>query len=340
MGPPRRRGLTPNVCLVARIHARVLAALALAVGIGMVSGGVAHADAAGPTDFRSQIVTVVPETPTVDVSIIGYDNFLAVTVEPGTTVEIVGYQSEPFLRVLADGTVEENERSPSVYLSRNRDGGGTVPEYADATLPPSWRTVASGGSYAWHDHRAHWMGTQAPLANPGEVVQTGTVPLTVDGVSVTVTVETTWMAPPARWPLGIGAFVGFVVLVGAILTRRLVAWVLLVGSVAALAIGWWQFSSLPTVTEPLLVWWLLPAIAAVAALVAIVLGRRTVAYGLVVLGAIDLGIWVYLRREGVWRALIPTEAPQAVDRAVLGLAAVVALGTVVGGLLGLYRTSE
>lgn len=324
---------------MARFRARVLAALALVIGVGMIPG-VAHADAAGPTDYRSQIVAVTPETPVVELSIIGYDNFLAIAVEPGTTVEIAGYQSEPFLRVLADGTVEENERSPSVYLSQDRDGGGTVPEYADATLPPSWRTVASGGSYAWHDHRAHWMGAQPPVAAPGEVVQTGTVPLTVDGAPVTVTVETTLMAPPARWPIGVGAFAGVALLVGALLTRRLVAWVLLVGSLAAVAIGWWQYSSLPASTDPLLVWWLLPAIAVAAALLAIVVGRRILGYGLVVLGAIDLGLWVYLRRDGVWRALIPTEAPQALDRAVLGLAAVVAVAAALGGLLGLYRTSD
>lgn len=323
-----------------RFGARAIAALALAIGVGVGAGDVAHADAAGPTDFRSEVVAVAPAAPNVEVSIIGHDNFLAITVAPGTTVEVLGYQSEPFIRVLADGTVEENERSPSVYLSRDRDGGATVPRYADANLPPSWRTVASGGSYAWHDHRAHWMGAEPPAAAPGALVQTGTVPMTVDGVGVAVTVETTWLAPPARWPLGVGAFAGVVLLIGALLTRRLVAWVLLVGALAALAIGWWQFASLPAVTGPLLLWWLLPAIAAASALVAIVLGRRIVGYGLVVLGAIDLGVWVFLRREGIWRALIPTDAPQAVDRAVLGLAAVVAVGAVLGGLLGLYRTGD
>jgi len=340
MGPRQRPQPTPNVAAVAGIGARAAAALVLIVGAMFSGGDVAHADAAGPTDFRSEVVAVTPETPTVDVSIIGYDNFLAIAVEPGTAVEVLGYQSEPFIRVQPDGTVEENERSPSVYLSRDRDGNGKIPDYADATLPPSWRVVASGGAYAWHDHRVHWMSAQPPVATPGTVVQSGTVPMLVNGAAVTVTVETTWLAPPAQWPLGVGAFVGVMLLIGALLTRRPVAWVLLVAALAALGVGYWQYWSLPAVTDPLLVWWLLPAIATVSALAAVVLGRRIVAYALVVLGAIELGVWVFLRRDGAWRAVIPTDAPQELDRAVLALAAAVAVIAAAVGLLGLYRSTD
>jgi hypothetical protein len=325
---------------VGRIGARAAAALLSMIGVLVGGSGVAHADAAGPTDFQSTVVAVTPETPAIDVSIIGYDNFLAIDVEPGTTVEVLGYQSEPFIRVQPDGTVEENERSPSVYLSRSKDGSGTVPDYADASLPPSWRVVASGGSYAWHDHRVHWMSAQPPVATPGTVVQSGNVPMVVNGSAVIVTVETTWLAPPAQWPLGVGAFVGVMLLIGALLTRRLVAWVLLVASLAALGVGYWQYWSLPAVTDPPLLWWLLPAIAAASALAAIVLGQRMIAYALVVLGAIQLGIWAFLRREGAWRAVIPTDAPQELDRAVLTLAAVVAVAAAAGGLLGLFRSTE
>lgn len=309
--------------------------------VGVLAGaGVAHADSAGPTDFRSEVIAITPEAPGLQVSIEGFDAFLAIDVEAGTTVEVLGYQSEPFLRVLADGTVEENERSPTVYVSRDRDGNSDVPEFADPTLPPSWKVVASGGSYAWHDHRVHWMSPEPPDAFPGDVVQTGNVPMVVNGVSVTVVVETTLASPPDPWPAVAGVVVGIALLVGVLLTRRLVAWLLLIGALAALGIGWWQFSSLPTVTDPLLLWWLLPAIAAGSALVAIVLGRRMVAYGLVVLGGIELGAWVFIRRDGFWKALIPTDAPQALDRAAMGLAAVVAVAAVLGGIIGLYRTGD
>ncbi|MFV0308935.1 MAG: hypothetical protein ACK5OX_14460 [Desertimonas sp.] len=319
---------------------RVWAGFAIALLALMAGAGVANADAAGPTDYRSTVVAVMPETPGVEVGIEGFDAFLAIAVEPGTTVDVLGYQSEPFIRVLPDGTVEENERSPSVYVSRSRDGNTDVPEFADPTLPPSWKVVASGGNYAWHDHRVHWMSPDAPPANPGDVIQTGSVPMVVDGVSVTVVVETTLVAPPETWPVAVGAIAGLVLIVGALLTRRLVAWALLAGALAALAIGWWQFSSLPAVTDPSLVWWLLPAVAAVSALLAIVAGRRMVAYGLVVLGAIELAVWVFLRRDGIWKALIPTDAPQAADRAVMGFAAVAALAAAVGGVIGLYRTGD
>ena len=83
------------------------------------------------------------------------------------------------------------------------------------------------------------------------------------------------------------------------------------------ASGWWQFPSLPAETGPLLVWWLLPAVAAASLLLALVLGRRLVSYALVLLAALELGVWVCLRRDGAFRALIPTDAPFWLDRGVM-----------------------
>jgi len=320
---------------------RTLGALGVLAGVVLLGGDVVHADAAGPTDYRSEVVAVVPETPAVAVSIVGGDAFVELEVAPGTEVLVVGYQNEPFLHIRPDGVVEENERSPSVYVSRTRMGGADVPDYADAALPPAWKAVATGGRYAWHDHRAHWMSPDAPTtAVPGDKVQTGVIPLIVAGVAVSVTVDTYWLPAPSRVPLYAGAVGGVMLVVGALVGRRALAWPLLVAALAAAGVGWWQFSSLPAETDPRLVWWLLPAVAAASASAAVVLGRRLVAYALVILGGLELAAWVFVRRAGAWRALIPTDAPLVLDRAVLVGVAVVALAAMAGGIIALYRITD
>jgi hypothetical protein len=116
--------------------------------------------------------------------------------------------------------------------------------------------------------------------------------------------------------------------------------VLLAGAAAAAGIGWWQYSSLPSETGPLAVWWVLPAVAAVSAGLALALGYRLVSYALVLLGAIELAAWVVIRRDGVFRALIPTDAPFWLDRSVMAAAAVAAVAAGVSGAIGLYRASR
>ena len=108
-------------------------------------------------------------------------------------------------------------------------------------------------------------------------------------------------------------------------------------SVAATGVGYWQFRSLPPETGPLLVWWLLPAIAAVSSLVALLLGRRLVSYALVLLAALELAVWVWLRRDGAFRAIIPTDAPDWLDRGVLAAAGVAAVLVAVGAAVAMFR---
>ena len=141
------------------MRGRTRALLGLVAGVAslLVSGGVVHADAAGPTDFRSNIVSVDQATPTIDVRIVGGDSFVLLTADPGTDVMVLGYDNEPYLHFRADGVVEENRRSPTLYQNRSRYGSDDTPADADPTAAPEWQQVASDGSSAWHDHRAHWM---------------------------------------------------------------------------------------------------------------------------------------------------------------------------------------
>jgi len=300
----------------------------------------AHADPAEPTDYRSEVVAIMPETPTIAVEVVGGDSFLRLRAQPGTEVVVLGYQNEPFLRVRADGVVEHNARSPSTYLSLDRMGGAAVPAHADATLPPLWHAIGSGGTYAWHDHRAHWMSPDPPPdARRGDRIQTGAVPLVVDGVPVTVSVATDWLPAPSPVPLYVGAGLAAAGIVLALAWRGRVAWPVVAVAAVAAGVGAWQYVSLPPETGPLLVWWLLPAVAAVSALAAVALGRRLLAGALLILAGLELAAWVYVRRQGAFRALTPTDAPLWLDRGVLAATAVVAVAGLLGGLVTLYRPS-
>ena len=70
----------------------------------------------------------------------------------------------------------------------------------------SVHVVATGGRYAWHDHRTHWMNPVHPIGRqPGDEVLDGTVPLIVDGGATDVRVSVRWMPGPSPWPAVAGA---------------------------------------------------------------------------------------------------------------------------------------
>jgi hypothetical protein len=316
---------------------RTLGALAVAGAAVLLPAGAVHADAAGPTDYASEIVSVVPEVPGVRAEIVGGDSFLRLVVEPGNEVVVDGYAQEPYLHFDPAGVVTENQRSPATYLNASRYGA-SAPAGADPALPPDWKPVATGGDYSWHDHRAHWMSTEPPVgAVRGQQVQEQEVPIVVNGTPVAITVRTTWLAEPSRLPLAVGAAAGLAVVLVVLVRRRRTAWALLAVSIAATAIGVWQYRSLPPATGPLVVWWVLPAIAAGSILLAMVLGRRLVSYALVLLAAMELAVWVWLRRDAAFRAVIPTDAPFWLDRGVLAATAVVAVVAAVAAAIAMFR---
>ncbi|MGH9132695.1 MAG: hypothetical protein ACRDZZ_02065, partial [Ilumatobacteraceae bacterium] len=86
---------------------RIGALVSIAVAAVVLSPAPAAADAAGPTDYRSEVVAVEPSTPSIEVSIVGGDAFVLLRVDPGIEVVVEGYAGEPYLRFAADGAVYE-----------------------------------------------------------------------------------------------------------------------------------------------------------------------------------------------------------------------------------------
>ena len=181
-GPVRALPPTPAARRPLRwVVAGAVVLLTTAVGIPAVG-----ADEARPTNYESVIDSVRPKPKSLRVEIVGGDAFVQVTVEPGTEVQIPGYDGEPYLRVDADGTVLRNRRSAATYINEERYGDTEpLPDRVDAAAAPDWERIGDGGVVAWHDHRVHWMLDSPPQTGDG-VVQPWTVPMSVDGAEVQV----------------------------------------------------------------------------------------------------------------------------------------------------------
>ena len=303
----------------------------------LMPAGAVGADPPGPTDYETVVVGIEPVTPTITVEMIGGDSFVQLTVQRGVEAVVLGYSDEPYLRFRTDGAVEENRQSPTVAQNKDRYGAASEAS-GDPSAPPEWVTVSNNGTYAWHDHRAHWMSPDPPPGfERGQPIQDGVIPLVVNGVTVRINVTTTWQEAPSRVPLVAGAIVaGFAVMVVLSMRARL-AWVLVAGAAAAGAIGWVQVDSVPASTGPSIIWWLLPAVAGVSAVIAVPLGRSVAGYSLVLLAGIELALWVFMRRDGLTRSLLPTDAPFWLDRGVTTGAAVSASAGIAAAVVGMFR---
>lgn len=296
---------------------RVTVALLAAIGILAVPG-VAHADPAGPTDYRTTVTAIEPATDAIAVDVVGGDAFLRIEVEPGHDVVVLGYDDEPYVHILDDGTIEHNLRSYATYYNEERYGRTDVPDIVDNAAPPEWERIGDGGTWAWHDHRAHWMGTEPPIGlEPGDSLPPQVVPIVVDGAPVDIVVSITLVDAPSLVPVIFGGIIGLgLALLGIVLGPATTGLVMLLFGAAALTVGGAQFASLPAETGRLLTWWLLPAIAVAAIVVAIgTYGRSRLALlGLTALAALQVLVWAFRRRTGLTRAILPTDLPADFDR--------------------------
>ena len=323
--------------------------------LGLVAAGlfgvvaaptVAHADAAGPTDYTTEIVAVTPSTATevVAFEIVGGDAFVEATVDPGHELVVLGYRpdEEPYLRIGADGAVEQNRRSFATYYNQDRFGTDDIPALVDTDATPDWEQIGEGGSWAWHDHRAHWMGEEPLIGlDPGDSLPTERIPMLLDGEPLVVEVVTTYLSDPSPFPALVGVLLGVQIgLLGIWLGRASTVFATIVLASLGLVAGLAQFWSLPASTGPLVTWWLLPALALGCGVGVICLYGRSfwIETGLIAIAALQLGVWAWVRRDHATSAYVPTNLPIWADRlittTVLAGAAVVLAGT----LWQLWRT--
>ncbi len=176
-------------------------------------------------DYRSNITAVTPRVPGLSFQVLEFADRILLVNHTGRTVTIYGYEGEPYARVLADGTVEQNVRSPATYLNTNFYAQVTVPAIADASAPPKWEVIDRTGQFEWHDHRIHWM---SPVP-PARVKNTSTrtlifdwqVPISVGTSRGAIDGQLFWTPESSKAPLA-------VIILGAVIVVAGLAFVLLV----------------------------------------------------------------------------------------------------------------
>jgi hypothetical protein len=189
---------------------RLAGALAALVALTAAPAAVAHQ---GNPNFRSTIDAVSPKVPGLKLQVLNFDDRLELDNTSGRTVVVRGYQNEPYARVLGDGTVQVNVRSPAYYLNDERTSSGKVPASADPAAAPQWKVVDRAGRFQWHDHRIHWMSTTVPSQVKDKSKRTKVfdwaVPMQVGGAKGAIRGTLFWQ-PPAGGGAPTGAIGGLV----------------------------------------------------------------------------------------------------------------------------------
>ncbi len=167
-------------------------------------------------NYRSNITTIAPNVPGLNLEVLEFADRLVLTNHTGKTVTVYGYQGEPYARVLANGTVEVNTHSPAYYLNQNFYGDVNVPSSASPTATPDWTVIDRTGQLEWHDHRIHWMSPVVPpeVKNEGKRTKifNWQVPIKVGATSGTVDGQLFWV-PEEGTKTPLAAIVALVLIV-------------------------------------------------------------------------------------------------------------------------------
>lgn len=331
---------------IGRLGRRLTVVVAAAMALTLLLASPADADPARPTNFRSRVSGVVPSAPPVSIKVVGGDGFLDLDVIEGHTVVVTGYRGEPYLRVLPDGSVQENTNSPATYLNRDRYARSKVPPTLigqERLPPPAWQTIGRGGHAVWHDHRIHFMGQDTGVIgglDEGRPVP-WTVGLTVDGTDTQVSGNYRLLDPPSPWPWAALALVLIVAMI--VVGRRedravlIAAAATTVAGLVGLIVGWQQNAAIPAGAgaTPLTV--ILPVIVVIAGIVGLVRFKSPSAVIAVLAGVAAAGGWVITRSSVLWKAVLPTDLAPGLDRAgtamVIGLAVGAAIVVIRSGAL-------
>jgi hypothetical protein len=187
--------------------------ICLAGVVALLTGAPAALAHQGNPHYRSVVKQVTPAVSGLSLSVLNYDDRLALHNTSGRTVTVMDYQGKPYVRSLGNGTVEVNTNSQAYYLDVDRYGQVAVPKGLGAQ--PRWKVVDRDGRYDWHDHRIHWMSRSDPPglrhSDRAQKIDDWTVPITVDGRSGAIKGTLTWVPLPDA-PLPVGAIFAFAAL--------------------------------------------------------------------------------------------------------------------------------
>jgi len=338
--------------MTSAVRPRHVAAAALAaLAVLLLTPPAAVADPAGPTNWESVITSIEPDVGKIEVRSLGGDAFLQLIAAPGTQVVVPGYDGEElYLRYDADGTVHLNRRTRTHYQNEDRYGAdrSAIPANVGKDAPPDWAVVATGGAYAWHDHRIHWMSPQSlppaidPAGGPQSMEWPEPIVLLVDGEEVLVHGELRWYPDTSPAPAGGAALIACVAVLALGWRKPALGIVAGVGAAALVAVAvalpaniW-----LPTGVQGQPLQLILPVVGLLA-LVAGHLTRNRSPFALAIAGAggLTLVAWGLTQSQAITAPILPT-GPEALVRVAVGLAVGAGLAAAILGVRTVLTPQE
>ena len=334
---------------------RIAGVAAAVIGLLALSSAPASAHTISgpkPTNYRSRVVAIAPDVPGVSARVVDLGSKIELTNRTATEITVLGYLSEPYLRIGPDG-VFENLHSQATYINRSRLGGSVPPDIdTSPTAVPQWKKIASGHTARWHDHRIHWMSAQPPpvvAGSPGRFhhLSQQNIVFLRNGESVRIAVALDWVPGPSGLPWIPAIVVLFAVgLFGAVVPRwwrvvaALVGLLVLVDIAHAIGFEIPRPGSNPTKVLQFIggsfvsiaVW-----VAAVPTVIALARRRVEALYGVLFVallvaligGATDLG--------ALWKSQLPDAGPVGLTRVEVVIALALGGGLAVGALVRMIR---
>ncbi|MFJ8742722.1 iron uptake transporter deferrochelatase/peroxidase subunit [Embleya sp. NPDC127516] len=230
-------------------HVRRLVLLFVGVLVCLAPAGSAFAQelsGQGPSNFHTVMTSPSELDPGLTVKVIENGARMEVRNTGPEDVVVLGYMSEPFLRI-GRGGVFENRQSPAVQLSSERWGSVDEKSNLQPTGAPQWHRISAEPVARWYDQRVHWIVQQRlpprVMADPDRAqrISTWTVPMRIGERELAATGELRWLPGPSPWP-GILGSIGLAVLVFAVVwlppvrRRALLGYGVLAGVVAAASV--------------------------------------------------------------------------------------------------------
>ena len=222
------------------------------LGISVPAG--AHTTSGPPaSNYHTVVRGLVPAHAGVHATAGPDGEQIEVRVGGDTSVVVLGYQEEPYLRIDRRG-VFENTHSPAVALNRTRIPSG--PTTRPSGHGVHWVRVSSSPVARWHDHRAHWMGGVTPTVvqrapHATHVIEQWRIPVRIDGQREAIAGRIVWQPPPDAWSsylLALGFALVVAVAVRLATRPALVATTFLLGAAELVHLwGSWPYSSSSTV---------------------------------------------------------------------------------------------
>jgi hypothetical protein len=197
----------------------------LALSASPAAGALTSTEAENPIndqgsnyDYRSNITSITPHVHGLSVQVLEFADRLLLTNHTGKTVTVYGYDDEPYARVLANGTAEQNARSPATYLNTSFYGNVKVPAIANPEAPPKWEVVDRTGQFEWHDHRIHWLFPTTPPQVKDKSKRTlifdWRVPIQVGASKGAIAGQLLWVPESSKAPIAVIVLGAVIVLAG------------------------------------------------------------------------------------------------------------------------------